>query len=330
MLFVLAGLGVLALVSTVFGMMMAVSQDLPAIYNFAQFRAAQNTVVVDDTGEPIGTLSSNQNKILLDSFEISQNVKNATVAIEDSRFYQHARRRLSRASPERWSRTSSRAAPSRAPRRSPSNSSRTRSRRRAAARSSRSSAKPPSPTGSSSTGSKDKILTEYLNTIYFGEGAYGIEAAARTYFGWNHPDCGTRSEPCASVLLPQEAAMLAGIIASPSAYDPKLHPLAAKERRDLVLQRMYEQGYITEEQYNDGVALGGPLVVRHRAARDRLRGALLHDLAAPAAGRQVRARQGLLRRAEGEDAPSTSRSRKPPRRPSTTAPRRSGSPPRWS
>ena len=45
--------------------------------------------------------------------------------------------------------------------------------------------------------SKDKILTEYLNTIYFGEGAYGIEAAARTYFGDAHPGCGTTTEPCA-------------------------------------------------------------------------------------------------------------------------------------
>ena len=50
--------------------------------------------------------------------------------------------------------------------------------------------------------SKDKILTEYLNTIYFGEGAYGIEAAARTFFGAAHPGCGTESEPCASVLEP--------------------------------------------------------------------------------------------------------------------------------
>ena len=72
--------------------------------------------------------------------------------------------------------------------------------------------------------SKDKILTEYLNTIYFGEGAYGIEAAARTYFGDAHPGCGTPTEPCASVLEPWEAATLAAIIASPSAYDPKYYP----------------------------------------------------------------------------------------------------------
>ena len=92
---------------------------------------------------------------------------------------------------------------------------------------------------------KDKILTEYLNTIYFGEGAYGIEAAARTYFGGAHPGCGTPTEPCASVLEPWEAATLAAIIASPSAYDPKVYPENALDRRNLVLEKMYEQGYIT-------------------------------------------------------------------------------------
>src|SRR5207248_5854172 len=59
--------------------------------------------------------------------------------------------------------------------------------------------------------SKDKILTEYLNEIYFGEGAYGIEAAAKTYFGWDHPGCGTPKHRCASELYPWEAAMLAGV-----------------------------------------------------------------------------------------------------------------------
>ncbi len=86
-LFVLLGLGVLALVSTVFGMMAAVSRDLPAIYNFAQFKASKNSEVFDAAGEPIGTLTSNQNKILLSSAQISPNIKNAVVAIEDARFY---------------------------------------------------------------------------------------------------------------------------------------------------------------------------------------------------------------------------------------------------
>jgi penicillin-binding protein 1A len=257
MLFVLAGLGILALVSTVFGMMAAVSTDLPAIYDFAQFRASKNTVVFDDTGATIGTLSSNQNKILLTSAEISQYAKNATVAIEDSRFYQHGGvdyQGIGRALVQDVLSRSAQQGASTITQQFVKNALEAQGSRtvfekfREAALAYR----------LEQHWDKDKILTEYLNTIYFGEAAYGIEAAARTYFGWNHPDCGTRTESCASVLLPQEAAMLAGIISSPSAYDPKLHPLAAKERRDLVLQRMYEQGYITDEQYNDGTATAVP------------------------------------------------------------------------
>ena len=100
--------------------------------------------------------------------------------------------------------------------------------------------------------SKDKILTQYLNTIYFGEGAYGIEAAARTFFGDAHPGCGTPTEPCASVLEPWEAATLAASIASPSAYDPKVYPENSLGRRNIVLEKMYEQGYISAEQLEEG------------------------------------------------------------------------------
>jgi penicillin-binding protein 1A len=95
---------------------------------------------------------------------------------------------------------------------------------------------------------KEKILTEYLNTVYFGEGAYGIESAARVYFGWNHPGC----EPnCAAVLEPAEAAMLAGLIASPASYSPVQNPAVSLERRNLVLQRMYDQGLITSSELRD-------------------------------------------------------------------------------
>jgi penicillin-binding protein 1A len=82
--------------------------------------------------------------------------------------------------------------------------------------------------------SKDRILTAYLNTIYFGNGAYGILQAARTYF----------DENAAELTLP-EAALLAGLPRSPTFYDPVQHPVAAKERRAYVLQLLYDQGRIT-------------------------------------------------------------------------------------
>jgi penicillin-binding protein 1A len=251
-LFVLIGLGILALVSMVFGMMMAVSQDLPAIYDFAQYKASKNSEAIGAYGEPLGTLTSDQNKILLTSGQISPNVKNAVVSIEDSRFYQHngvdfrgiARALIKDVLSQSAAQGASTITEQFVKNALAAQGSRTILEKfREAALAYR----------LERHWSKDKILTEYLNTIYFGEGAYGVEAAARTYFGKAHPGCGTLTEPCASVLEPWEAAMLAGIISSPSAYDPKLYPENALERRNLVLEKMFQQGYITEAQYREGV-----------------------------------------------------------------------------
>ncbi|HEY6550762.1 MAG TPA: transglycosylase domain-containing protein [Solirubrobacterales bacterium] len=250
-LFVLLGLSVLALVSTVFGMMAAVSQDLPAIYNFAQYKASKNSEVFDASGEPIGTLTSDQNKILLTSGQISPNIKNAVVSIEDSRFYEHSGvdfQGIGRALVKDILSQSAAQGASTITEQFVKNALEAQGNRtvfvkfREAALAYR----------LERHWSKDKILTEYLNTIYFGEGAYGIEAAARTYFGEAHPGCGTSTEPCASVLEPWEAATLAAIIASPSAYDPKIYPENSLGRRNLVLEKMYEQGYITHEQLDEG------------------------------------------------------------------------------
>ncbi|TLM98864.1 MAG: penicillin-binding protein, partial [Actinobacteria bacterium] len=89
---------------------------------------------------------------------------------------------------------------------------------------------------------KDEILGLYLNTIYFGHGAYGVEAASRAYFG----------KGVAALDLPQ-AAMIAGVIKSPGLYSPYLHPEAAKKRRDTVLSQMLAQGYITQADYRKAV-----------------------------------------------------------------------------
>jgi penicillin-binding protein 1A len=81
---------------------------------------------------------------------------------------------------------------------------------------------------------KNEILEAYLNTIYYGNGCYGIEAAARTYFGKS-----------AAQLTLGEAALLAGVPQRPTAYAPNLHPDAARRRRDLVLNRMIAAGDIS-------------------------------------------------------------------------------------
>ncbi len=82
--------------------------------------------------------------------------------------------------------------------------------------------------------SKRQILERYLNTIYFGEQAYGIQAAAERYFNKSVEQLGL-----------VEGAMLAGLIANPSGYDPILHPQAARDRRHEVLRSMVETGSIT-------------------------------------------------------------------------------------
>lgn len=91
---------------------------------------------------------------------------------------------------------------------------------------------------------KQQIISMYLNTTYYGEQAYGADAAAFTYF--NLQDTPTRSG--ASRLDIAQAAMLAGIPSSPIARDPFLHPKAALERIHQVLDLMHIQGYITPLQ----------------------------------------------------------------------------------
>lgn len=84
---------------------------------------------------------------------------------------------------------------------------------------------------------KDEILEMYLNYIYFGNGAYGIEAAAKVYFG-----------ETTQTLSVSQAALLAGVIKSPTNYAPHLHLDRSIERRNLVLSLMAEQGFITPGQ----------------------------------------------------------------------------------
>src|SRR4051812_17835857 len=89
LLIILAGLGLLAIVATFFGMMMAIAQDLPQLENKKEFAEAKNSLVLDDQGNKIGTLLNNNQRILDDSDQISPYMKQAAVAIEDRRFYEH-------------------------------------------------------------------------------------------------------------------------------------------------------------------------------------------------------------------------------------------------
>jgi membrane peptidoglycan carboxypeptidase len=90
----------------------------------------------------------------------------------------------------------------------------------------------------SRTVSKDKILENYLNTIYFGRGAYGIEAASQTYFG---PGVHAKN------LTAAQAAVLASSIRSPAGYDPKRHAQKAKDRWAYVLDGMVKKGWLSAD-----------------------------------------------------------------------------------
>ena len=101
------------------------------------------------------------------------------------------------------------------------------------------------------TFSKDEVLFLYLNQIYLGHGAYGVEAASENYFG----------KPARDMNL-AECAMLAGLPQAPSRYSPFRFPDRAKQRQIYVLNRMVSEGYITNIQATEAIDM--PLDIKPR------------------------------------------------------------------
>ncbi|GAB3762153.1 membrane peptidoglycan carboxypeptidase [Nocardioides ginsengisegetis] len=138
--------------------------------------------------------------------------------------------------------------------------------------------------------SKDWILERYLNIAYFGDGAYGIQAAARHYFGVNAKDLNLR-----------QSAVLAGLVKNPTGYDPTNSPDRAIERRNVVLDRMAELNVISHEKAakTKKQKLGlhvipsknGCVFSRAPFFCDYVVNKLLHD---PSLGRSVKDRKSLL------------------------------------
>ncbi len=259
LMLIVGGLAILAGISTLFGMMMAVASDLPEIdvLNVPQ-RTSQ---IVDRDGKPLGDLTSNENRVLVRSEQIAPTMKHAVVAIEDRRFYTNSGvdlRGIGRAFVQNVLAGGSVQGGSTIPQQLVKNRLEAAGKRtvfekmREAAMAFHVTRK----------WDKERILRNYLNTIYFGYGAYGIESASRTYFGRvfgigsGDPVCGSAPglKRCAALLQPAQSALIAGVIANPTAFDPVAHPGTSKRRRDLVLLRMREQGYITQVQYEEGRA----------------------------------------------------------------------------
>jgi penicillin-binding protein 1A len=248
---ILLGLGALAVISTVFGMMMAVAHELPQLEAHAQLRAAKPSVMFAAGGQQIGHITGEQNRIILDQGQISPNIENAVIAIEDKRFYEHHGvdfRGVARAFMQDVLRQHASQGASTITQQFVKNALVEQKHRtifeklREAALAYHLERR----------WSKQKILTQYLNTIYFGNGAYGVESAMRTYFGGRNVHY-TPNERLAENATPDQAALLAGIIANPSAFDPVQNPVNARSRRNLVLANMLQQGMLTRQEYNQAV-----------------------------------------------------------------------------
>jgi penicillin-binding protein 1A len=261
LLIVLIPLGLLAIVSAFFGAVMSITSDLKGLEkSYIQDGGSTNSTLLALDGEQLGLLTDNTNRVLVTGAQIPREMKWAIVSVEDKRFYTNSGvdlRGIARAFVADLLHQQAQQGASTITQQFVKNALAAQGKRtvfeklREAALAYHLTRQ----------WSKDKILTEYLNSIYYGNGAYGIESAARTYFG-NDPttsyfNCGTTGQPlCVTNALsdPANAALIAGMVASPTAFDPVTHPGAALGRRNLVLNDMYQQQYISYSQYQQALS----------------------------------------------------------------------------
>ncbi|MDP9491150.1 MAG: PBP1A family penicillin-binding protein, partial [Actinomycetota bacterium] len=238
-------LGLLGSASFGFGFMTAVAKEIPRLDPSRQAEQQENSYILDFEGDRnLAVLRGGENRVIVASDDIASVMKQAIVAVEDRRFFDHRGvdgRAIARAF---WADVRNQAVVQ-------GGSTITQQfvknvyvkNQRSIGRKLREAALA---WQLEQQWSKDKILTEYLNTIYFGNGAYGVEQASRVYF-----------EHSAKRLTLPEAALLAGIPADPTRFDPKTNPQAATDRRELVLSMMANQGAITPQEY--AAAVEAPL-----------------------------------------------------------------------
>jgi penicillin-binding protein 1A len=241
-----AVLGVLAATAFSYGVVLAVGQQVGGLDPFGhQHEQVDGYVYASDGHTILAVLRGSQSRVLVPSSGISGWMKQAIVATEDKRFYQHRGIDIRGMGRALWADIRHQGAVqggSTITQQFVKNAltgdqrSVTRKLKEAALA-----------WQLEQRWSKDRILTAYLNTIYFGNGAYGVERAARTYFGHS----------AAKLTLP-EAALLAGIPEDPTLYDPVTHPQIARARRAVVLRLMLQQHVIDAAHYRAAVAAPMP------------------------------------------------------------------------
>jgi penicillin-binding protein 1A len=238
-LFALLGvLAVLSFASFTFGFVTAIASQIPELKPTAQDKRARDGFIYDRSGTRVlAVLRGAESRVLVEPDQIADMMMHAIVAVEDKRFYEHQGVDLRAIGRAFWADVQNKAVVQ-------GGSTITQQFiKNAYLKDQRSVARKLKEAALAwqleQDWTKEEILGAYLNTIYFGNGAYGVEQAARTYFGKH-----------ASNLTIPEAALLAGIPPDPSGYDPVTRPRAAKERRRLVLDQMRRQGVITQEEYD--------------------------------------------------------------------------------
>jgi len=226
------------------GLLAAIAAKLPELDPNRQHTEANTYVYAADGKTVLAILRGNQARIVVQSDQISPWIKHAIVAVEDKRFYEHHGvdvRGMARAV---WADVSHHGEveggstiTQQFVKQTYLTSQKTIARKLVEAAMA---------WQLEQHWTKDRILTAYLNTVFFGNHGYGVEQASKIYF--HHS---------AKNMTPAEAAMLAGIPQDPTLYDPVLHPQATLDRRNLVLRDMYAQQYLTYDQYK--AALKTPL-----------------------------------------------------------------------
>jgi penicillin-binding protein 1A len=204
----------------------------------AEVPTAQTIVFLDQTGKhEIGTLSAQENRRVVSLEKIPDHAQQAVLAAEDRDFYEHGAiswRGLARASAANLLRRRISEGGSTITQQYVKNAFPGVGRDRTLFRKLKEAV---IAVKLERKFSKDRILEFYMNTVYFGRGAYGIDAAARTYF-----------EHKAESLSPAESALLAGVIRGPEFYGKRENAASAKARRDYILQAMVDRGWLSAKQ----------------------------------------------------------------------------------
>lgn len=237
-------LAVLAFIASVFGLFGNMSDlDIEAI----TANSSTQIVYIDSQGQerPLTTLSAEQNRVWVDFDDIPQDLKDAIVSIEDERFYSHKGFDLKRTTKaffvfikNKFTGEPTTFGGSTITQQLIKNL--TQKTERTAARKIQEISRA---VNLEKKISKDKILELYLNSMYLSQGCNGVQTASQKFFG----------KPVSELNL-AECASIAGITQYPSLYDPLINPEKNKEKQEVVLAKMLELGYITQEEHDTAVA----------------------------------------------------------------------------